>query len=228
VRATEPAGQPCRDPSAKTRQRLQTLCVPGGVTDPPDGAPLRIRPRAPIRNAGRRRPFLFSSAAFLFVFFCSLSKLMRFSARAQRMKRITCPTGCRVRYVPQPGAAPWPPLRPPSRGRVRHLVAWQQPERSEVRGDPVPNRCTTSSPTHRRRHPSGPRHLRRPAPGTSRGETSAAVTAAPARPTRTALRRSVGLPCHPGGRTHNAVLSQVCSVVRGGRHPCQGGGLSAV
>jgi hypothetical protein len=128
------------------------------------------------------------------------------------MKRITCPTGCRVRYVPQPGAAPWPPLRPPSSGRVRHLVAWQQPERSEVRGDPVPNRCTTSSPTHRRRHPSGPRHLRRPAPGTSRGETSAAVTAAPARPTRTALRRSAGLPCHPGGRTHNAVLSQVAAL----------------
>ena len=120
------------------------------------------------------------------------------------------------------------PYRPRRRGRLAPAVARARPaprtaapdgsqprswsgggerERSDLERRPGALRCTRPARPSRRRQASGRRHLRRPAPGTSGGETGAAVTGAPASRTRTGLRRPVGLSCHPVARTHGHLLS---------------------
>ena len=139
--------------------------------------------------------------------------------------------------LPRPGArcvtsrrwepGPWPPLSPPSRCWAPHVARRGCLSAAKSRADPVPYRCSRPARPSRRRQTSGERHLRRPAPGTSRGETGAAVTGAPASRTRTALRRPVGPSCHPCGRTHRLLLTLQAAPDWGGLAPARGWGLSA-
>ncbi len=102
-------------------------------------------------------------------------------------------TGRQVGYLPQPRCPSWAPagraLVWP--GRTWSREAARAPARTELTRSPTAAHVQPDPPASR--HPSGGRHLQRPAPGTSWGETSAS----PARVLLTPARASLTAACRP-------------------------------
>ncbi len=205
-----------RGPDGRLRTSLDQLlpCFPRAGLRPASSAahaPRRAALRLPSRRAPRAAP---ASALWL----------------ASGLRANLPGLGRQVGYLPQPRCPSWARTGRALVGLGPILAAWESPSeaRTKTQATRSPTAAHVQPDPPASRHPSGGRHLRRPAPGTSWGETSCVtgrVLRTPARARlmaacRPVVPRSVDAP--PGGPHLSDTAWLGCLV------PARGRGISGL